>query len=251
MKTAVPRTRRREVLLDLFLIFVFAAGLIRPLFKARYLDKWASIESTFIADARFLLAHWPHPQWQPLWYAGTRFDYVYPPMLRYGTAAIAKVTGYWPVKAYHVYTAIFYCVGIAGVYLLVRVGMRSRGAAWLAAVATALMSPSLLFLKEFRADAWHLLPVRLGVLAKYGEGPHMTSLALIPFALAFTWLALERRRPAAVGIAAVFCAAVVSNNFYGATALAVFYPVLVWSFWITRQDKRILAPAVVIPALAY
>ena len=50
-------------------------------------------------------------------------------MLRYGTAAIAKVTGFWPVKAYHFYTAFFYCVGIAGVYLLVRVGMKSRGAA--------------------------------------------------------------------------------------------------------------------------
>jgi hypothetical protein len=245
------QTRRRQILLDVFLIFLFAAALIRPLFKANYLDKWASIESTFISDARFLMEHWPHPQWQPLWYAGTRFDYVYPPMLRYGTAAVAKVTGYWPVRAYHIYTAFFFCVGIAGVYLLVRVGMKSRPAAWLAAVSTALMSPSLLFLKDFRADAWHRLPVRLGVLVKYGEGPHMTSLAFIPIALAFTWLALERRRPAAVALAAVFCAAAVSNNFYGATALAVFYPILVWSFWITRQDKRILAPAVAIPAITY
>ena len=29
--------------------------LIRPYFKAKYTDKWASIESTFIADARFLV----------------------------------------------------------------------------------------------------------------------------------------------------------------------------------------------------
>src|SRR5436309_721478 len=152
LKTSPKLFRRKEILLDFFLIFLFAALLIRPLFKAKYLDKWASIESTFISDARFLEQHWPHPQWQPLWYAGTRFDYIYPPMLRYGTAVIAKVTGYWPVKAYHVYAAFFYCVGIAGVYLLVRVGMKSRGAAWLAAVATALMSPSLLFLKDFRAD---------------------------------------------------------------------------------------------------
>ena len=128
MKTPSHAPARREILLDLFLIFLFAAVLIRPLFKAKYLDKWASIESTFIADARFLMAHWPHPQWQPLWYAGTRFDYIYPPMLRYGTAAIAKVTGFWPVKAYHFYTAFFYCVGIAGVYLLVRVGHASRAA---------------------------------------------------------------------------------------------------------------------------
>jgi len=250
LKPIAP-TRRREILLDLFLIFLFAAVLIRPLFKARYLDKWASIESTFISDARFLIDHWPHPQWQPLWYAGTRFDYVYPPMLRYGTAVISKVTHYWPVKAYHFYTAFFYCVGIAGVYLLTRVGTKSRVAGWLAAIATAVMSPSLLFLEKFRADAWKLLPVRLGVLAKYGEGPHITALSLIPFALAFTWLALERRRPAAIALAALFCALVVSNNFYGATSLAMFYPILIWAFWITRQDKKIVIPAIGIPVLAY
>ena len=242
---------RKEILLDFFLLALVAAALIRPLFKAKYLDKWGSIESTFIGDARFLIQHWPHPQWQPLWYGGTRFDFVYPPALRYGTAVISMVTGFWPVKAYHFYTALFYCIGIAGVYLLVRIGTRSRGTAWLAGIATALMSPSFLFLTPMRHDAWKLMPARLGVLVKYGEGPHMTALALIPIALAFSWLALDARRPAAIALAAVFSAAVVSNNFYGATSLAVFYPILVWSFWITRRDKAIVKPAIVIPALAY
>ena len=254
MKFPFGLTRRRQILLDCFLIFLFAAVLIRPFFKARYTDKWASIESTFIADARFLMDHWPHPQWQPLWYAGTRFDYIYPPALRYGTAAVAKVTGFWPVKAYHFYTALFYCVGIAGVYFLIRVGTGSRGAAVLGAVATAMMSPSFLILKQYRMDAWKLLPLRLGVLVKYGEGPHMTALAFVPIALAFTWLALEKRRLWAIGAAALACAAVVSNNFYGATALAVFYPLMLWSFWITRQQegvKRIFIAAAVIPVLAY
>src|SRR5262249_32946694 len=128
---------------------------------------------------------------------------------------------------------------------------KSRAQSALAAVATALMSPSLLVFEDFRRDAWKRLPVRLGVLTKYGEGPHMTALALIPFALAFTWIAVERKRPWAVGLAAVFCAGVVSNNFYGASALAVFYPVLLWSHWITRQDRGIWIPAAIIPVLAY
>jgi hypothetical protein len=144
-----------EILLDFFLLFLLAAGLIRPLFKAAYLDKWASIESSFIADARFLIEHWPHPQWQPLWYAGTRFDYIYPPALRYGTALISMITGRLPVRGYHIYIALFYCVGIAGVYLLVRVGSGSRGMAWLSAVATALMSPSFLFLTNLRRGSAH------------------------------------------------------------------------------------------------
>jgi hypothetical protein len=251
LKPLLKLTRRKEILLDFFLVFLFTAILIRPYFKAKYTDKWASIESTFIADARFLVQHWPHPQWQPLWYGGTRFDYVYPPMLRYGTAVISKVTGFWPVKAYHFYAAFFYAIGIAGVYLLIRIGSNSRGSAWLGAIATATMSPIFLFMPRFRGDAWMLQPQRLGVLVKYGEGPHMTALAWIPIALAFTWLALEKHRPWAIALAGVACAAVTSNNFYGATALAMFYPLLVWAFWITRQEKRILAPAISIPVIAY
>jgi hypothetical protein len=247
----MKRSRRRAILLDCFLLFVCTAVLVGPYFKVKYADKWGSIESTFISDARFLAAHWPHPQWQPLWYTGTRFDYIYPPALRYGTAAISKVTGFWPVKAYHFYTIFFYCVGIAGVYWLIRAGSRSRGAAWLGAAATALMSPSLLFMKNMRLDSGPLVPVRLGALIKYGEGPHMTALALIPIALAFTWRALENRRPGSVALAAIFSAAVVSNNFYGATALAMFYAVVLWSFWVTRRDLRMALPAVAIPALAY
>jgi hypothetical protein len=249
---ALPKlSRKKKILLDFCLVFLYTAMLIRPYFKAEYEDKWESIESTFISDARFLAQHWPHPQWQPLWYTGTRFDYIYPPALRYGTAALVKATGFTPVRAYHFYVSFFYALGIAGIYLLLRVATKSRGAAWLGAVASSLMSPIFLFMPRFRGDAWKLQPQRLGVLVKYGEGPHMSALALIPIALAFTWLAMEKRRPWAVALAALACAGVVANNFYGATALAVFYPVLVWSFWITRQEKRIVIPAVAIPLLTY
>jgi hypothetical protein len=248
---ALPkRSRKKEILLDFCLVFLYTAMLIRPYFRAEYEDKWQSIESTFISDAHFLVEHWPHPQWQPLWYTGTRFDYIYPPALRYGAAMVAKTTGFAPAKAYHFYVSFFYALGIAGVYLLMRVGTNSRAAAWLGAVATSLMSPIFLFMPRFRGDAWMWQPQRLGVLVKYGEGPHMSALALIPIALAFAWLALDKRRPWAIALAALCCAGVVSTNFYGATALAVFYPVMVWSLWITRLEKRILAPAIAIPVLA-
>ena len=58
-------SRRPFLRTDFLLVFLLTAILIWPLFKAKYLDKWASIESTFIADARFLKDHWPHPPWQP------------------------------------------------------------------------------------------------------------------------------------------------------------------------------------------
>ena len=58
------------------LTVMLTAVLIRPLFKAKYLDPWGSIESTFIAEAGFLIDDWPRPQWQPSWHAGTRFDHI-------------------------------------------------------------------------------------------------------------------------------------------------------------------------------
>jgi hypothetical protein len=245
------RSQRAGILLDLALIVLLTAVLIAPWFKAGYTTNWGSIESTFIADARFLMEHWPHPQWQPLWYTGTRFDYVYPPALRYGTSLIAKVFGILPVRGYRLYTGGFYCLGIAGVYLLIRVGARSRGAAWLGAAAAALISPAFLILKPFRVDSPHWMPQRLNVLVRYGEGPHMTALALIPFVLAFTWIALERRRWSALAFAAILSAAVIANNLYGATALAIFYPILVFSLWITHENRRMFLPAMAIPVLAY
>lgn len=243
----------RSFVLDSLLILLLTAALIWPLFKVNYTDKWDSIESTFISDARFLRDHWPHPRWQPLWYCGTRFDYIYPPALRYGTAVLTKLyPPLLPVRAYHIYTAFFYCLGIAGVYLFVRIASGSRGAAWLAAAAAALLSPAFLFMKVYRLDAGHLLvPQRLGVLARYGEGPHMTAFAWIPIALAAAFHGLQKGRLRALALAAIFSALVVSNNFYGATALAVLLPLLVWSLWVTARDHRIWFRAAVLAALAY
>jgi len=85
---------------DTFLLLVLASALVWPLFRLEYLDNWPSIESTFIADARMLAARLPHPGWQPLWYCGTRFDYIYPPALRYGTALLSRPASVSTTRAY-------------------------------------------------------------------------------------------------------------------------------------------------------
>jgi hypothetical protein len=43
----------------------------------------------------------------------------------------------------------------------------------------------------------------------------------------------------------------VSNNFYGATALAMLYPLLLWSVYITHLDKWIWVRGASMPVLAY
>jgi hypothetical protein len=242
---------KRSVLADSLLVLCLASVLIWPLFRLEYLDNWPSIESTFIADARMLGSNLPHPGWQPLWYCGTRFDYIYPPALRYGTALIAKFGHISPARAYHLYTAFFYIFGIAAVYWMVRIGSVSRRAALLASGATALLSPSFLFLTLIRHDSGYWVPQRLHVLMAYGEGPHISALCILPAALAASFLALRRWRPAALGAAGALSALAVATNFYGATALAIFFPIMVWAVWVGERDWRVWLRAAAIAALAY
>lgn len=240
-------------LADSLLLFALATILVRPLYKAEYLDAWNSIESTFISDAHFLSGHWPHPGWQPNWYCGTRFDYVYPPALRYGTAALSRLRHVSTARSYHLYIALLYALGIAGVYVFARVGSGSRWAGLWVAVASAIVSPAFLLFKDFRIDyaGLHWMPLRLGVLIRYGEGPHMSAFALLPFSLAAAWYGLRRNHPIQLAVSAVIAAMVVAHNFYGATALALFFPILAWSVWLAEKDWLVWARAGGVAALAW
>lgn len=245
------RNRRWTWLLDFVLLMLIAGFLIRPYFKLKYTDNWGSIESTFIADARILKDHWPRPLWQPYWYVGTRFDYVYPPALRYGTAALAKYYPMETAKAYHLYTGFFYCFGIASVYLLARIGFRRRSAGWAAALLAAVVSPAYPFFPAVMQDGFRLGTSKLNALVRYGEGPHMTALAWLPMALAFSWLFLRQGKKSWGVAAGLACCMVVSNNFYGATALAMFYPFLVWALWLESRSTGLLFRAFLPPLVAY
>src|SRR5438105_6946635 len=79
----------------------------------------------------------------------------------------------------------------------------------------------------------------------------MTALALIPLALACAFLAFERYNPAALAGAAFFSASVLSSDFYGATALLLFFAILLWSFWITHTEMAVFRRAAAIVALTW
>jgi hypothetical protein len=247
------KPRRWTWVADSLLLFALATALLNPLYRFEYLDAWNSIEATFISDARFLSEHWPHPRWQPNWYTGTRYDYIYPPALRYGTAALSRLRHVSTARSYHLYIALLYSIGIAGVYLFVRTGSRSRWTAIWAAAASAAVSPAYLLFKIFRLDnaGVYYMPMRLGVLVRYGEGPHMSSFALLPISLAAAGVGLRRARPGYLAVSAVVAALVVANNFYGATALAMFFPIVAWSVWLGEQDWMVWGRAALVGVLAW
>ena len=247
-----PGSRRwASYSLDMLLLLVIAAALIWPLFGAAYLDKWGSIESSFIAEVRFISEHFPPPRWQPLYYLGTRFDYVYAMGLRLGPALLVRAFGLEPVHAYHLYSAIFYCLGISGAYFWARVLTGSRKVGWFVGLGFALTSPWFLIVKNFRLDSQFWEPIRLGVLLRYGEGPHSSSITCLLFALAFSWRALSGGRRLDVALASLASALTVWHNFYGATSLAILYPVLAWSLCVTDSQRWRWIRAAAIPALAY
>src|SRR5690348_16825000 len=99
---------KRTYILDAAAVFVLACILVAPLFRLEYLNNWSSIESTWISDARMLQEHFPHPDWQPLWYCGNRYDYLYPLGLRYAPALLSKIGGVSPARAYHFYLGLVY-----------------------------------------------------------------------------------------------------------------------------------------------
>lgn len=251
---SLPATSFLSWVVDALLIFLIAAGLVWPLLTSTtYLDHWESIAGAFIGDAHYLAENWPHTQWYPLWYGGTRFDYVYPPALRYGTAGLSLLLDASTARTYHLYTAFFYCFGIAGVYVFVRIVSGSRSMAWFAALATVLLSPAYLFLDYIQAyaDGYFRAPQRLIALLRWGEGPHTSALALVMPALAASYRALTRKSLPAVGLAAVLAALVVSNNFYGGVSLTILFAILVWTIWITHRDHGVWARAAAIGALGY
>ncbi|GAB4357665.1 MAG: hypothetical protein OHK0021_01950 [Bryobacter sp.] len=236
---------------DCLLILLLAGLAIRPMWKLKYTDNWGSIESTFIADGRMLKDNWPAPLWQPHWYGGTRWDFIYPPALRFGTASLAKFYPMDPAKAYHLYAAFFYCFGMATLYLFARVGFHRRGAGWAAALLCLIVSPAYPLFPNVFEDGFRFGTTKLNALVRYGEGPHMTAVAWLPLALMLAWMAQSRRSRTWAVAAGAACAMIVANNFYGATALAMFYPFLVWAWWLERKTWNVLLLSAIPPLVAY
>lgn len=162
------------MLLNLYLVY--------PLFTGEYTQFPGSIESVFLADAKFIVENFPHISWHPFWYLGFPFYLTYQPVLPF-TLALGKVlTGLSLSVLYRALAGIFYVLGAVGVYFLVRETTNKQGLSFgTALLYTLLPSISYTFTNTLGLQA----PWRLVVLTMFGEGPHIWGLAATPFALLF------------------------------------------------------------------
>jgi hypothetical protein len=203
------------------LLFLLNAYICRGLFGMEYLLQMGSIEGAYIGISRSMLAHWRDFSWFPGWYAGIPAQNTYPPLLHWIVALAALLRGISPAHAYHWVTAIFYCLGPLALFALTLRLSGSRRAAFLAGALYSALSPSEWLMPEIDRVAGQFHPQRLAALVYWGEGPHVAALTLIPLAILFLDLALERRRAFYFMLAALSFASVALTNWIGAFALAL------------------------------
>ncbi len=194
----------------------------KDLFFLEYGQFMGSIEAAYIAISRYMIGNWRDLTWFPLWYGGIPFQNTYPPFLHAVVALVAAAFRISIAHSHHIVTAFFYCCGPVTLYAL---AVRLTGSRWYSFVAVwmySIFSPCLFLMPLARAEVGGaFVPRRFEVLAVYGEGPHITVLALLPAALLSLDLALSKRSPLWYVVAAISMAAVALTNWLGTFALAV------------------------------
>jgi len=204
-------------------IFLLNVLLNWPLFLPGELPFRGSIENGYISTARFVANH-PNPWgWNPFQYCGIPTRFLYVPVLPYLTAALAHLMPH--VDLAHIYRTVVSlatCAGPVTAFFFALHFTRSRRWSLVAALVYSLLSPSYGLFPDVEKDRGIVqLPWRIQVLAKYGEGPHNTVLALMPLVLLALWLAARRRGYPLVLVAAMLLAATPLVNWVGAFALAI------------------------------
>ena len=204
-------------------IFLLNVLLNWPLFLPGELPFRGSIENGYISTARFVANH-PNPWgWNPFQYCGIPTRFLYVPVLPYLTAALAHLMP--RVDLAHIYRTVVSlatCAGPVTAFFFALHFTRSRRWSLVAALVYSLLSPSYGLFPDVEKDRGIVqLPWRIQVLAKYGEGPHNTVLALMPLVLLALWLAARRRGYPLVLVAAMLLAATPLVNWVGAFALAI------------------------------
>ena len=196
-------------------IFLVNLGLVWPLFLGGYTQQMGSIESVFIAEARFLSQNWPHLSWNPTWYAGFPFYLFYTPFLQFlmvlGQAIFSFVSlASW----YRILIGVFYALTPVSLYFLVSFLTKKKRVGFFAALFYSFV-PTLGYLMPQMgglAGIYDRPPWRLLTMILYGEGSHMVALCFLPLALIFFIKATRQASWVQVALASFLTGLVAMTN---------------------------------------
>jgi hypothetical protein len=234
------------------LLFALNFYFVKELFWLEYSQYMGSIEAAYISISRYMIENWRDLTWFPLWYGGIPFQNTYPPLLHALVALAAGAFRISPAHAHHLVTAMFYCLGPIALYALALRLTGSRWPSFCAAWMYSILAPSFFLMPSVRYGMGGEFGLRrLQTLVPFGEGPHITSLALLPIALLSLDVALSKRRPLTYVLTAISMAAVVLSNWLGAFALAIAVFAYLLSRQATLREGRIWLTTLALGALAY
>lgn len=217
-------SRRRFIILSAYVAVIFAvnAYICKPLFDLEFSQRMESIEGAYMSIARWAAANWSDLTWFPLWFNGMPFHKVYQPGFHYTVAGLSTLLGWTPQHAYHFLTAITYSAGALTLFWLCYAANRDRVQAFTAALLYSLISPICFLVPLIRADAggW-LSPRRYQILVHYGEGPHISAVALVPAVILLLHGAVSLRSRLCIALAPFALAAVALTNWPGSMGLTM------------------------------
>ena len=251
-KQQSPLSRYHGILTALGLL-VFNVALVFPLFRGGYTPYMGSIETTWLTNARFAVEHFPHVSWDPLWYMGVPFRLIYPPALVYIVAGLHSVPGISIASAYRIVTGAFYVFTPVTLFFFVYYLTGRRGPAAIGAFVYSLAPSFCYLISDVRSDAasFGYAPWQLAVMLRYGEGPHISSLAFTPLAALGLMRAMRRPSLRNTLFAALAISAVALINVIGLFALAVVLFVVVVSEILVGRGWEKLKSALACMLLTY
>jgi hypothetical protein len=249
-----PSPRRLHITVWLLLPIALLAlnvAIAGKLFGVEYSAYLESNEGTFIAIARQIAEHPRDLLWWPFWDCGLPFQNTYLPLLHFMVGFFSRLTGHSAALSFHQVTAALFCLAPVSAYFMALGITRKPGASFFASLAYSVISPCALLIPAIRADVGGVLNLRrLQILGYYGEGPYTASLAFIPLAILFLYLAMTSGRLWQKILAGVFMGAAVLANAFGAIILAAAVLALLASCSTDRWRKN-AALLLVIGGLAY
>jgi hypothetical protein len=229
---------------------LFAAGLIGlfalnlylygPLFSPQQRPYKGSIAAGYAGITRFIAEH-PNPWgWNPQQYAGQPTQFTYPPLLPYTAATLHWVTGMEPFHAYRAVVSTYACLGPVALAFAFFYFTGSLGWSLLLGLAYSIGSPVYGLFEKIDADrGLYYLPWRILVLMKYGEGPHVTGMTLLPLiVVVLRWGLARTGMPSLLAMAVAFAVAPLTNWLL-AFGLAITVLVMMIADW--RGSARLVA----------
>jgi hypothetical protein len=192
------------------------------IFAIEYSAHLESNEGTFMAIARGMAEHPLDLMWWPFWNAGIPFENTYLPLLHAIVAVFSRLTGCSIPLSFHAVSGMFYCLQPVALFLFAAIVSRRIAYSFIGSLLYSLTSPAAIIFSSVRWDvggAWNAR--RLQILGFYGEGPHMTTVALVPLAALFLHLALKHRKLRYYLLTGAAMAGVVLSNAFGTVDLLI------------------------------